>query len=379
MLGPRRVRPNDPLSTAIEAIYAAATEPAGWQMALANIGALVGAHAVTLIYADSGGGPHDIFAFHNMDVAQIERYNREFRGQDPTVAHSLSKPVGTFVSSADICSDEAWRRTPLYHELIRRDGMFYLEGSTLLVESGTYAALGYHRSERAGPAGGEERRLHDEVARHMRRALGIHRRLQRASVRADSFEETVERLALGVVLIDHRGRVHFANAAARRIAAEGDAFRIQDGTPRARHREDAATLDRLLANVLLPTDRALGGAVALRRASARAPIEALVVPLRTEHSAAAIFLGDPLASRLPRAEAIRRLYGLTPSEARVASDLADGHSLTAIADRIGVRVSTVRTHLKSILAKTSTHRQAELVRMLVSSPSTLIEPDRDTD
>lgn len=371
-----RSQSNDPLSTTIEAIYLAATDPAGWPDALALIGALVGAQAVTLISADRSDS-HDIFAFHNMDPAQIALYNRDFQGEDPTVVYSLSQPVGTFVSSADMFSDDAWRNTRLYHELIRHDGMFYLEGSTLFLGSGAYSALGYHRSHRAGPASGEARRLHDEVARHLRRALGVHRRLQQAEAKTNDLREVLERLVAGVLLIDHCGRVVFANASARRMLERGDGLRLQEKRPVALHRDDAAKLNRLLANAVLPADRALGGSVALRRAGALPPIQALVVPLRRAGSSAAIFLGEPLGPRPQQAVILQHLYGLTPTEAKVAVDLAAGHPLPAIADRVGVKVATVRSHLKGALAKTATHRQSELVSLILRSPLTMVEPTGD--
>jgi DNA-binding CsgD family transcriptional regulator len=56
---------------------------------------------------------------------------------------------------------------------------------------------------------------------------------------------------------------------------------------------------------------------------------------------------------------------LTPAEAQIALGIADGETLAAIAEARGVSVSTARTQLKSVFAKTGTHRQAELVALLV--------------
>ena len=61
------------------------------------------------------------------------------------------------------------------------------------------------------------------------------------------------------------------------------------------------------------------------------------------------------------------MYGLTRAEARVARRLVSGASLKEIAAQIDVSHHTVRAHLKSILRKTGTHRQSELVRRILAS------------
>ena len=67
----------------------------------------------------------------------------------------------------------------------------------------------------------------------------------------------------------------------------------------------------------------------------------------------------------PAAELLRRLYGLTLAEAEVALRILRGAKLKEIAEELSVSLSTVRTHLQHAFDKTDTHRQAELVRVLL--------------
>jgi DNA-binding CsgD family transcriptional regulator len=69
---------------------------------------------------------------------------------------------------------------------------------------------------------------------------------------------------------------------------------------------------------------------------------------------------------------IARSFGLSPSEAKVAGLLADGQSTEEIAASLGLSNETIRSHLKSVFAKTGAHRQAELVALLARLP--LIAP-----
>jgi DNA-binding CsgD family transcriptional regulator len=63
---------------------------------------------------------------------------------------------------------------------------------------------------------------------------------------------------------------------------------------------------------------------------------------------------------------LQRRLGLTHMEARVTARLATGLSVKEIADALGIRVSTVRTHLKSAYAKTGCHGQTDLIRLVLT-------------
>jgi DNA-binding CsgD family transcriptional regulator len=76
-----------------------------------------------------------------------------------------------------------------------------------------------------------------------------------------------------------------------------------------------------------------------------------------------------MAAALARAEGqrerrLRDEYDLTPTETRVALHLADGGTVATCARAMGLAESTVRTHLKSVFAKTGISRQAQLPRLL---------------
>lgn len=91
-----------------------------------------------------------------------------------------------------------------------------------------------------------------------------------------------------------------------------------------------------------------------------------------------IFLCDPRQKQIADPDIIRETYGLTRSEAVVASMLVDGYSIEEIAEELGVETSTARSHLKRVFTKTDTHRQSDLVRLLMQGLSRLSvrDPDR---
>jgi DNA-binding CsgD family transcriptional regulator len=62
------------------------------------------------------------------------------------------------------------------------------------------------------------------------------------------------------------------------------------------------------------------------------------------------------------------LFGLSPSESRLAAALMTGKRLRDVAGASGVRISTLRTQLSSILRKVGVNRQIDLVRVLSRIP-----------
>jgi len=67
----------------------------------------------------------------------------------------------------------------------------------------------------------------------------------------------------------------------------------------------------------------------------------------------------------PPAAILAKIFGLTPSEAKLACIIACGASPNLAARERSISRETVRNQLKSIFAKTNTHRQSELVALLL--------------
>jgi DNA-binding CsgD family transcriptional regulator len=108
------------------------------------------------------------------------------------------------------------------------------------------------------------------------------------------------------------------------------------------------------------------------------PLVAHVLPmngseLRTRlqpEAAVAVFIGASMTTALDLTPAetkeyLRRRFGLTLAEANVALEVLNGDGRGAVAARLGISMTTVRTHLSSIFEKTGVRRQAELVRLLM--------------
>jgi DNA-binding CsgD family transcriptional regulator len=81
---------------------------------------------------------------------------------------------------------------------------------------------------------------------------------------------------------------------------------------------------------------------------------------------ALVMIIDPEREPEPPKTLIRRLFGLTNAEADVALRVMSSDGLKPIAADLALSRETINTHLQHIFEKTDTHRQAELVRLLLA-------------
>lgn len=83
--------------------------------------------------------------------------------------------------------------------------------------------------------------------------------------------------------------------------------------------------------------------------------------------AAMVYVSGDRWSQQDRHEQLVDLFGLLPSEARLAWAMAQGMSISEAADELGITIETARNYSKKIYAKTGARGQAELVRIIFTS------------
>jgi DNA-binding NarL/FixJ family response regulator len=87
------------------------------------------------------------------------------------------------------------------------------------------------------------------------------------------------------------------------------------------------------------------------------------------NAACVVFVSDPDVAGETDEGLLRRLYTLTRAESKVAALLVRGNDVKAVSEQLEVSLNTTRTHVKRVLRKTNTRRQAELVAVVLSDPT----------
>jgi len=169
---------------------------------------------------------------------------------------------------------------------------------------------------------------------------------------------------VALVVADLRGQVHFINEAAARLLGSAP-LRVSRGTLRATTELDTRRLLAEIRNAASAPDEPRS----VRVTGADGAISSVIAPLAVGQGADVRFAMLILTDGGPQeAEGQPEAIPLTGAETRLLAALTAGERLADYAERAGVKLSTVKTHLQSLFDKTGERRQSDLIRRALSDP-----------
>lgn len=208
------------------------------------------------------------------------------------------------------------------------------------------------------------------LAPHLRIALRAFAALERERFRSAVTGEAFNRLKIGWLTLDAQCRIVESTDNMEQMFQWGGLLR--------RGRYDrlvpaSPAIDRQLSALL----KRFAGAGDVRPQAfnlSRDPwVDMLVTPVFGEsisgHGAAAaiVYVSGDRRSQADRCDQLVDLFGLLPSEARLAWLLAQATSIAEAAQTLGLTVETARNYSKKIYAKTGAKGHADLVRIVLTS------------
>jgi len=207
-----------------------------------------------------------------------------------------------------------------------------------------------------------------EILPHLREAGSLALRI--AGVHHEGILGAFATIGSGVLLLDWKGRVLRTNSKAEALMS--GALTISDGFLKADAGEcDAALQKFVFCGLARPSHSAEAKDVVAIARPGRAPLLIYLASLPISahdlfrRARCVLTIVDPDASRLPAASNLRKIFGLTSSEAAIATELCLGRDLEEIAAMRQVTPGTLRVQLKTLMHKTGTRRQSELVALLL--------------
>ncbi|MEZ5828255.1 MAG: hypothetical protein R3D30_08620 [Hyphomicrobiales bacterium] len=386
-------------SSLIAAIYDAALDPAKWQVFVDAIQTLLDGVEPVLYVADTKSAMMDtLLVSEQWGKPFVAEYMAHYNAVNPWTPFLVNGPkIGEPIRGEEMMSPAALQRTEFYDDFFKHwvkwTGVI---GVLPYRDSHAFSCLGLHCSQKTMDRHWQElNSLAAQLSSHITRAFEISRQLQHGQARSDSLQRMLDGLSSPALVIRAGLHVRYANAAADAMFGLG--VLALDGQGRiaagARGKETKALRTALLA-ALAPVDapqvpfvvrltRPWGDADGksmplLVRVIPFGGLDrdaniAMPVPQLPPEPEALMLMTDPAAKRPLRARKLQQLFGLTPTEVRLAQALAQGISIRGYADAAGIAEGTARVQLKSVFSKTSTHRQAELVSLLagLADPFTL--------
>ncbi len=279
------------------------------------------------------------------------------------------------VSSDDCMPRDDFNQTRFYRELVKPQRLVDFV-TCALEKSGTSVAMfGVFRHERDGVCDEAMRRRMRLIAPHMRRAVLIGRVFDQQLAKAAQLAETLDHVAAPTFLVGARAEIRHANAAGFSTLSSGRVVHAREGRLAARDLAAEAALRKAIALAAEEGDGGIGASgIAIPLSDETEPrLAASVLPLASgaarrsaapHPAAAAVFITEVGGDLKPMPELVSRAYRLTPTELRVMLAIVEVGGVPEVAEALGVAEGTVRTHLKSLFAKTGARRQADLVKIV---------------
>ncbi len=186
--------------------------------------------------------------------------------------------------------------------------------------------------------------------------------------------QVLDILAFGVVLIGCNG-VAFANRAARAVHEAGDGLVI-DTTIHTGSSHLAGELRTLVGDACAAGETGADhlASLSVPRPSGRRDLLLIACGLPdagTAEARAVVFISDPERRPAVPGAVLADLFELTPTETEVARALAVGRRTDQIAADLGVSQTTVAFHMRNLFQKTGTHRQADLIALVLTGLATI--------
>ena len=260
--------------------------------------------------------------------------------------------AGTVLLEHDLVSAEERETMPVYRDLYTRHDLYWW-ASVCFNMRGDIWALSFLRSQAAEPFTAAD-------ATNLRRLPTLlsglaDLRLAAARTRADTAVRLLEQVVGAALVVSDSDEIVSAGAGALDLLRTANLLTAQN---------------RLVPGFASSLRNARGAPVVIPRYAGR-PILVEIVADSLESDTGFVGRHRLLSLRdLGRdvevdPALLRLAFGLTRAEAVLGMHLARGQTLRDIAATLGISVETARNQLKSIFAKTETHRQPDLVSLML--------------
>ena len=349
---------------AVDQFYEAAVSPGLWPGALATLAEAVnGAGAALLPSTDH----HGIAASRTLQAA-LESYVRSGRFMNDALHDEARSSLlfKGFFTEADLLNAGRLDGRPFFGSYMREQGFGSFAAAGMWQPFGEYVFIIVQRAAGTPEFTAADCETLNRSLPHFRRAASV--AMQLGLSRDEGVLDGFSALKRAAALIDQNGSIARINGNAE--AMLGQEIMLNEGRLILSDLKSQAKLDGQIRVSLDKTelnDHEYGDFVIVRRKQHLRPIVLQVIPLVGSaagifRSASAILLFNDLERQTrSRSDMLAAALELRPSEARVASMLADGRTLADISDDLKLSRETVRSYVKAILTKARVNKQSAFV------------------
>lgn len=276
----------------------------------------------------------------------------------------------TVMNGEQVISTKDFAASEIYCNFFRPLGIFHVIGAAFPVSADQLGIMGVHRDRDQTQFDADAERRLSALLPHLQRSLQLRRHL------TPDASPNPHDAQLCTLVVDANMRILRSSVAADDLLRHGDGLYLANGMIASYSPDTTAALTRHVANAvgtMAARHGEPGGLVSVPRLHGF-PLTVQIAPFAFKRNvqgdsapAAMLIVRDP--ERMPSdfAKSVETIFGLTRAEALIAEGLARGLAVQEIAIANGVTYHTARTQLKTLMRKTGTSRQGEVIALLLKS------------
>ncbi|UUM29099.1 helix-turn-helix transcriptional regulator [Acinetobacter colistiniresistens] len=371
----------------VELIYKIPLSTEGWNQFATRLNRVLGLSLVHILALDfqkqAFSFSYSVGVIKEEEIASTEvKYLHYSVADDPRWGEFLRPDRTGWYQCHYTVSDEFVAQSALYQNILLPIQVRYTAAHELILDDKLCVLLGVFTSLERQPLNKEDLEFLDQLIVHLKRVVAIQRHIYEFSSKAIMGYALIDKLSQPIMLLNLAGQVSHSNLAAKHLFSKSKILEIEDNRLILPEPYQSQLMDNLQHIEYLFKSRQLlseqilddGCIKIIDQNNEILYIFATLLVSEQEMKAFGIrpsvmlTFYHPSHSSTVDAHLLHAAFNLSPAEARVALLLLEGDLPKEIATKHQVHLDTIRKQLQSIYKKTSTSRQAELVKLLLNIP-----------
>jgi len=367
--------PLNAFSDLVRLVYLGATEAMPWQSLVAEIGSIMRANWVTFVLRPPDGARSGLALV--WEPGHPARIATTYLRHGYALDLFVNLPPDHVLSLDETVDESELKQGEFYKQFLEPGDI----GQMLGVDFRTAENIDCHfrlcRPERGERFSDQNRALVQMLLPHLKLAVDLHSQRDVMETERALYAGAVDRMLVGMVILDETGQIMKTTMVATDILKEGDGLNLAHGAIKAIYQPENRKLQEIIRRALATAAKWEPGvveAIAITRPSGRAKLGLIVrgIPLNVwsegkRRPSVAVMLRDPERKSVASQEILQDLFDFTPAEANLALLMTNGLALEEAADELNIRKNTARSQLRSIFSKTGVTRQTMLVRLILGT------------
>lgn len=365
---------NNDFLALIAAIYHAAIEPAEWNTVMGNITRMFDGHAAFTMRIGIGAHDSPSLYLHNLPFEAFVAYGEHYYQHDlwsPALIKAGLHDLGSVYTSDKLVGRKEFRRSVWFNDYLKKLDIEHSLFASLSEATLTPSILAIDRplgSELFTQADMERLR---PIAYHLAQTLDITRKFQALQDGIQANEQFVETLNRGILSINLKGKVLYANGFAIDVLVNQAGLTVNNGLLYGINEE----INQALAMMLALAKQGIGHSFVITRppkpllkidSVPMADNAATVLLPESQAGKVVLLLSDESDTQTDAYGRFAKKHRLTPQETKILQGIVEGYCLKEIAYHHAVSFNTVRSQLASVMQKTYCKRQKDLVRLFLA-------------